>query len=89
MIYWLFVHQFEEHVLGKVEEYELFPLLYQSCESNVQLKISHLSNQHPSTSFHLAWDTLFDEYGHLHKIARCCKERLKMLQRWMMMIVKN
>ena len=39
MFYWLFARQFEAHVLGKVEEYELFPLLYQSCESNVQLKI--------------------------------------------------
>ena len=77
MNYWLFARQSEAHVLGKVEEYELFPLLYQSCESNVQLKISHLSNQHPSTSFLLAWDTLFDEYGHLHEIARCCEERPK------------
>ena len=77
MNYWLFAQQFEAHVLGNVEEYELFPLLYQSCESNVQLKISHLSNQHPSTSFRLAWDTLFDEYGHQHEIARCCEERLK------------
>ena len=49
MNYWLFVRQFEAHVLGKVEEYELFPLLYQICGSNVQLKISHLSNQYPST----------------------------------------
>ena len=63
------MHQFEAHVLGKVEEYELFPLLFQNCESNVQLKIIHLSNQHPSTSFRLAWDIVFDEYGHLHEIA--------------------
>ena len=35
MNYWLFAMQFEAHVLGKVEEYELFPLLYQSCESAV------------------------------------------------------
>ena len=28
MNYWLFARQFEAHVLGKVEEYELFPLLY-------------------------------------------------------------
>ena len=44
MNYWLFARQFEAHVLGKIEEYELFPLLYQSCESAVQLKISHFSN---------------------------------------------
>ena len=79
MNYWLFARQFEVHVLGKVEEYYLFPLLYQSCESNVQLKISHLSNQHFSTSFCLAWDTFFDEYGHVHEIAQCWKDRLIML----------
>ena len=31
MEYWLFVRQFEAHVLGKVEDYELFPLLHQYC----------------------------------------------------------
>ena len=45
MEYWLFVIQFEAHVLGKVEDYELFPLLHQYCESHVQSKFSYVSNQ--------------------------------------------
>ena len=77
MIYWLFARQFEAHVLGKVEEYELFPLLYQSCESAVQLKISQFSNQSPSVAFCMARDLFYDEYGHSHEIARCCEERLR------------
>ena len=77
MNYWLFARQFEAHVLGKVKEYELFPLLYQSCESAVQLKISHFSKQSPSVAFCMAWDLLYDEYGHSHEIARCCEERLR------------
>ena len=75
--YWLFVRQFEAHVLGKVDDYELFPLLYQNCEPNVQHKFNHLSNQLPSASFEAAWNILFDEYGHPHEIACCCEERLK------------
>ena len=51
MNYWLFVRQFEAHVLGKVEDYELFPSLYQNCESHVQAKMNHLSNQPPVTRF--------------------------------------
>ena len=35
MEYWLFVGQFEAHVLGKVKDYELFPMLHQYCESYV------------------------------------------------------
>ena len=54
MNYWLFARQFEVRVLGKVVEYELFPLLYQSCESAVQLKINHFSNQSPSVAFCMA-----------------------------------
>ena len=81
MNYWLFVRQCEAHVLGKVDNYELFPLLYQNCESNVQHKFNHLSNQLPSASFEAAWNILFDEYGHPHEIARCCEERLKSAQR--------
>ena len=77
MNYWLVARQFEAHVLGKVQEYELFPLLYQSCKSAVQLKTSHFSNQSPSVAFCIAWDLLYDEYGHSHEIARCCEERLR------------
>ena len=44
MEHWLFVRQFEAHVLGKVEDYELFPLLHQYCESHVQSKFSYVSN---------------------------------------------
>ena len=77
MEYWLFVRQFEAHVLGKVEDYELFPLLHQYCESHVQSKFSYVSNQSPVTAFQKAWDILFDEYGHPYEIARCCEERLK------------
>ena len=77
MEYWLFVRQFEAHVLGKVEDYELFPLLHQYCESHVQSKFSYVSNQSPATAFQKAWDILFDEYGHPYEIARCCEERLK------------
>ena len=77
MNYWLFVRQFEAHVLGKVDNYEWFPLLYQNCESNIQHKFNHLSNQLPSASFEAAWKNLFDEDGHPHEIARCCEERLK------------
>ena len=69
MNYWLFVRQFEAYKLGKVEEQKLFPLLHQSCEPSVQLKISHLSNQSPSSSFQRAWDILYDEFGHSHEIA--------------------
>ena len=54
MNYWLFVRQFEAHVLGKVENYELLPLLYQHCDSNAQLKINHLCNQSPAVGFRLA-----------------------------------
>ena len=77
MEYWLFVRQFEAHVLEKVEDYELFPLLHQYCESHVQSKFSYVSNQSPVTAFQKAWDILFDEYGHPYEIARCCEERLK------------
>ena len=77
MEYWLLVRQFEAHVLGKVEDYELFPLLHQYCESHVQSKFSYVSNQSPLIAFQKAWDILFDEYGHPYEIARCCKERLK------------
>ena len=77
MEYWLFVRQFEAHVLGKVEDYELFPLLHQYCESHVQSKFSYVLNQSPVTAFQKAWDILFDEYGHPYEIARCCEERLK------------
>ena len=77
MEYWLFVRLFEAHVLGKVEDYELFPLLHQYCESHVQSKFSYVSNQSPVTAFQKAWDILFDEYGHPYEIARCCEERLK------------
>ena len=76
MHYWAFAHQFEAHVLGKVDECELFPLLYQNCETNVQQKLNHLFNQPPATGFQLAWDLLYDEYGHPHEIARCCEESL-------------
>ena len=69
--------QFKAYVLGKVDDYELFPLLYQNCESNVQHKFKHLSNQLPSASFKAAWNILFDEYDHPHKIACCCEEHLK------------
>ena len=77
MEYWLFVRQFEAHVLGKVDDYELFPLLHQYCESQVQSKFSYVSNQSPVVAFQKAWDILFDEYGHPYEIARCCEERLK------------
>ena len=77
MTYWLFVRQFEAHVMGKVEDYELFPLLHQNCSSNVQQKIDHLSNQPPVSAFKMAWDLLYDEYGHSHEIARCCEEQLR------------
>ena len=77
MKYWLFVRQFEAHVLGKVENYELFPLLHQYCESHVQSKFSYVSNQSPVIAFQKAWDILFYEYGHPYEIARCCEERLK------------
>ena len=76
MHYWVFARQFEAHVLGKVDECELFPLLYQNCETNVQQKLNHLFNQPPATGFQLAWDLLYDEYGHPHEIARCCEESL-------------
>ena len=75
MEYWLFVRQFEAHVLGKVEDYELFPLLHQYCKSHVESKFSYMSNQSPVTAFQKAWDILFDEYGHPYEIARCCEER--------------
>jgi len=77
MNYWLFVRQFEAHVLGKVEDYELLPLLHQHCEPNVQLKISYLSNLSPEVGFKKAWDILYEEYGRSHEIARCCEERLR------------
>ena len=77
MEYWLFVRQFQARVLGKVEDYELFPLLHQYCESHIQSKFSYVSNQSPVTAFQKAWDILFDEYGHPYEIARCCEERLK------------
>ena len=77
MNYWLSARQFEAHVLGKVEEHELFPLLYQCCKSAVQLNISHFSNQFPSVAFCMAWDLLYDEYGHSHEIARCLEELLR------------
>ena len=32
MHYWVLAHKFEAHVLGKVDECELFPLLYQNCK---------------------------------------------------------
>ena len=25
----------------------------------------------------MAWDLLYDEYGHSHEVARCCEERLR------------
>ena len=71
MEYWLLVRQFEAHVLGKVEDYELFPLLHQYCESHVQSKFSYVSNQSPVIAFEKAWDILFDEYDHPYEIARC------------------
>ena len=74
MEYWLFVRQFEARVLGKVEDYKLFLLLYQYCESHVQSKPSYVSNQLPVIAFQKAWDILFDKYGHPYEIARCCKE---------------
>ena len=77
MEYWLFVRQFEAHILGKVEDYKLFPLLHQYCELHVQSKFSYVLNQSPVTAFQKAWDILFDEYGHPYEIARCCEERLK------------
>ena len=73
MNYWLFVIQFKAHVLGKIDDYKWFPLLYQNCESNVQHKFNHLSNQLPSASFEDAWYILFDEYSHSLKIAHCCE----------------
>ena len=76
MHYWVFARQFEAHVLGKVDECELLPLLYQNCETNVQQKLNHLFNQPPATGFQLAWDLLYGEYGHPHEIARCCEESL-------------
>ena len=54
MKYWLFVRQFEAHVLGKVEDYELFPLLHQYCESHVQSKFSYVLNQSPVIVFQKA-----------------------------------
>ena len=76
MHYWVFARQFEAHVLGKVDECEVLPLLYQNCETNVQQKLNHLFYQPPATGFQLAWDFLYGEYGHLHEIARCCEESL-------------
>ena len=61
MEYWLFVRQFEAHVLGKVEDYELFPLLHQYCESHVKSKFSYVSNQSPVIAFQKAWDILFED----------------------------
>lgn len=77
MQYWTFVCQFEAHVLDKVDEYELFPLFYQHCKPDVQQKLDHLFNQTPENDFQMAWDLLYDEYGHPHEIARCCEERLE------------
>ena len=57
--YCIFVRQFEAQVLGKVENCELFQLLYQRCEQSVQLKISHLSNRAPVIGFEKAWDILY------------------------------
>ena len=45
------VRQFEAHVLGKVQDHELFPLLYQYCETHVQLKFSYVLNQSPVVAF--------------------------------------
>ena len=58
---WFFVRQFEAHALGEVDDYELFPLLYQNCESNAQHKFDHLSNQLPSASFEGSWNILSHE----------------------------
>ena len=41
------------------------------------LKFSYGSNQSHVIAFQKAWDILFDEYGHLYEIARCCEEQLK------------
>ena len=71
MEYWLFVRQFEAHVLGKVEDLRIISVVH------VQSKFSYVSNQSPVTAFQKAWDILFDEYGHPYEIARCCEERLK------------
>ena len=76
MHYWVYARQFEAHVLGKVDECELFPLLYQNCETNVQQNLNHLFNQPPATGFQLAWGLLYDEYGYPHEIARYCEESL-------------
>ena len=59
MEYWLFVRQFEDHVLQKVEDYELFPLLHQYCEWHVQFKFSYISNHPPVIAFQKAWDIFF------------------------------
>ena len=72
--YWLFVRQSEAHVLGKVKNYELFPLLYQYCESYVRSKFSYVLNQSPVIAFQKAWNIFYDESGHPYEIARCCKE---------------
>ena len=77
MNFWLFFRQFEVHVLGKVKNYELFLLLYQNCESHVQAKMKHLSNQPCVTGFQMARHLLYDEYGHSHEIAHCYEECLR------------
>ena len=76
MHYLVFACQFKVHVVSKVDKCELFPLLNQNCEPDMQQKLNHLFNQLPATGFQLIWDLLYDEYGHLHKITCCCEESL-------------
>ena len=77
MEYWLFVRQFEAYAFGNIEDYELFPLLYQYCQLHLQSKFSYVSNQLPVIAFQKKHGTFFIKYGHPFEIARCCKQPLK------------
>ena len=68
MEYWLFVRQFKAHILGRLKIMTYF----------------HVSNQSPVIAFQKTWDIFYDEYGHPYKIARCCKEQIKSVQKFSM-----
>ena len=69
MQYWLFVRQFDVRVLQKVEDYELFPLLHQYCDSHVQFTFSYVSNQSPVIAFP---DDDKISLNHRLNFSKCC-----------------
>ncbi|XP_078495525.1 uncharacterized protein LOC144750934 [Ciona intestinalis] len=78
MGYWTFVRQFDTHITKKTQGDDLRLLyLIQHCEQNVREKISHLTSKPPHIGYRTAWNTLHEEYGQPHVIARCCEEHLK------------